>query len=53
MPKFNITYTDDFGESYHTLPPIEARDKSKAYIEAYVVIPLRAAITEVEEVNNE
>lgn len=53
MPKFSITYTEDFGESYHTLPPIEAVNKSKAYIEAYVRIPLRAAITELREVSDE
>ena len=50
MPKFLITYTDDFGKNYKTLPPIEAENKSKAYIEAYVAIPLRAAITDVQEV---
>jgi hypothetical protein len=50
MPKFLITYTDDFGENYNTLPPIEAEDKNKAYIEAYVQIPLRAAITDIQEV---
>jgi hypothetical protein len=50
MTKFLITYTDDFGKNYKTLPPIEAENKSKAYIEAYVAIPLRAAITDVQEV---
>ena len=53
MPKFSITYTEDFGESYHTLPPIEAETLSKAYIEAYVQLPLRAAITNIWEAEDE
>jgi hypothetical protein len=53
MPKFKVTYTEDFGDSYHTLPEIEAETLSKAYIEAYVQIPLRAAIINIWEVEDD
>lgn len=53
MPKYKIGYTEDFGETVKTLPVIEAEDMTKAYIEAYVYLPLRAAITMLVEVEDD
>ena len=51
MPKFIITYTDDYGDHYKTLPPIEAETFTKAYIEALVRLPFGIPITDVKEVS--
>jgi hypothetical protein len=49
MLKFMIKFTDDFGKTYHSAT-VSAENKTKAYIEAYVVLPLSVAIVEVKQV---
>lgn len=49
MLDFMIKFTDDYGKTYHTAT-VSAENKTRAYIEAYVVLPLSVAIVEVTQI---
>lgn len=51
MKTFLITYTIDNGKSFAEMPPITAKDKTKAILHAVFDLPLGVIITECTEIN--
>ena len=50
MKTFMVTYTEDFGETYHTVP-VSALTDADAYIALAAELSEDAAITALHEVN--